>query len=220
MRKLNEPISEAIKFKELEYLENNPTFSEHWMFTYLPHAMFMKYKKNEELVAKIKEIYSLIPEDKLSTSAGKEIAAYICPPLIVNVGDPIPDVTLYDLENNKRSLLEIKDGYLLLDFWSFVCGPRIASIPELKDIAEIYKDKLSVVSISIDAEKAWREAVDSHELDGYQWNELVNVPYLIASLNISSIPTYVLLSPDGIIQEKWSSYAKGSLKGRLETLFR
>ncbi len=92
-------------------------------------------------------------------------------------------------------------------------------MPELKEIAEIYKDKLSVVSISTDSEKAWREAVESYQLDGYQWNELVDVPYLNASLNISGIPAYVLLSPNRVLKEKWSGYGKGSLKKKLESIF-
>ncbi|MFR9551410.1 MAG: TlpA disulfide reductase family protein [Rikenellaceae bacterium] len=218
LRNLYESIWEEIGFKELEYLKEKPTFSEHWMFTYLPHAKFMKYKKNTDLVAKIKEIYSLIPEDKLSTSTGREITAYIYPPQIVDIEEYIPDVTLYDLDNKRRSISEIKDKYILLDFWSYACGPCVASLPELKEIAEIYKEKLSVVSISIDSEKAWREAVEKCQLDGYQWNELVDVPYLNASLNITGIPAYVLLSPNGVIKEKWSGYGRGSLKKKLESI--
>ncbi len=220
LRKLIAPITEAIDFKELEYLETAASFSEHWMFSYLPHIKYMKYKKNDELVAKIKEVYDLIPEDKLSTSIGKEITAYRYPPQIVDIGDTIPEVVLYDLDNKKRSLSEIKDKYILLDFWSYACGPCIASLPEVKEIAEIYKDRLSVVSISIDGEEAWRGVIEKHQADGYQWNELTNVSYLKAALDISGIPAYVLLSPDKTIKDKWMGYGKGSLKKKLESIFK
>lgn len=217
--KLYDPVDEAIDFKQLEYFENTPV-SEHWLFSYFPHIRFMEYKKNEDLVAKIKSIYGLIPENYLSTPMGKDITTYMYPPQVVNVGDTLPDATLYDLDGNKRYISELKGKYVLLDFWSQACGPCIASIPELKEISEMYKDTLSVVSINSEGENAWKQAVKTHKLDGYQWNEKVNVPLLNKMMDMSGIPAYVLLTPEGIVQEKWTGYGKGSLKNKFSKIFK
>ena len=46
---------------------------------------------------------------------------------------------------------------MLIDFWSRGCGPCKTAIPEIKEAADKYKDRLVAVSISVDNEKVWKE---------------------------------------------------------------
>lgn len=46
------------------------------------------------------------------------------------------------------------------------CGPCIESLPELEEIAELYKDTLAIVSISIDPPKSWKAFVEKRQMKG------------------------------------------------------
>ena len=76
---------------------------------------------------------------------------------------------MYDLEGKVHRLAEFRGKYILLDFWSRGCGPCIMSQPELKEISEMYKDSLEVISLSIENRKGWEEASKSHAMT---WNKL------------------------------------------------
>ena len=113
----------------------------------------------------------------------------------------------------------IKGKYILLDFWSKGCGPCVASIPELKEIEEQYKEQLEVVSISSDTEASWKEAVAELKLTGNQWNELrQGTTGLAAAYRVRGIPHYVLIAPDGKVKKMWFGYGKGSLKAKMKEL--
>lgn len=52
-------------------------------------------------------------------------------------------------ENFKEQVLEAEKP-VLIDFWAEWCGPCKALAPELKEIAEIYHDKVIVGKIDVD----------------------------------------------------------------------
>lgn len=43
---------------------------------------------------------------------------------------------------------------------------------ELKEISEMYKDSLEVISLSIENRKGWEEASKSHAITWNNWNDL------------------------------------------------
>ena len=153
------------------------------------------------------------------TDFGKLFTEYMNLPPVVNEGDEMVDGDLYDLEGRVRHLSEFKGKYILLDFWSKGCGPCVASIPELKEIEEQYKEQLEVVSISSDTEASWKEAVAELKLTGNQWNELrQGTTGLAAAYRVRGIPHYVLITPDGKVKKMWFGYGKGSLKAKMKEL--
>ena len=74
------------------------------------------------------------------------------------------DADLYDLEGNVHHLADFKGKYIMLDFWSRGCGPCLMALPEMKEVAEMYKDRLTIVSLSIDTKKGWETASKTHEM--------------------------------------------------------
>ncbi len=214
VRKLQEPLKQVIHKAELEYLKSIPVDNV-WIDLYVTYASLL------DVYPYLKEIaYSLYPRlsaDFLSTERGREITAYIYPDKVVREGDDMADGTLYDPDGNVHHLLEFCGQYILLDFWSQGCAPCIMSIPELERVAEIYRDKLAVVSICADGKKQWQNFVRERQLKGNQWNELVRGRTgLSAIYQVRSIPHYVLISPEGKVLKMWSGYGEGSLQKMLE----
>ena len=127
---------------------------------------------------------------------------YLFPPQVVEVGDEMADADLYDLEGNVHRLADFKGKYIMLDFWSRGCGPCLMALPEMKEVAEMYKDRLTVVSLSIDTKKGWEAASKTHEMTWQNLSDLKGSNGLYAKYGVRGIPNYVLISPEGRIVEK------------------
>lgn len=218
LRKLKEPLEKIILKKELDYLSTAPVSSV-WLDKYLLHASRLQWDKENPYIPEIKALYARLSEADRETPAGKNITEYMNLGAEVNVGDEMADGDLYDSEGNLHHLSEFKGQYILLDFWSMGCGPCVQSIPEMEEVTAIYKDKLAVVSISGDSKENWKKFISEKSMTGNQWNELKNGRTgLAARYKVVGIPHYVLISPEGTVQEMWSGYGPGSLKGKLKEL--
>lgn len=220
LRRLSAPLDSIILKKELAYLKTAP-LSRVWFNHYLVYASFLQWYKKSPDIPEIKALYARLSDADKETEIGKSITEYMNLGPEVNVGDEMVDGDLYDLEGKLRHLAEFKGKYILLDFWSQGCGPCVQGIPELEEVATMYKDRLAVVSISMDDEKSWKEYVAEKKMTGNQWNELKKERTgLAARYKVTGIPHYVLISPEGRVQDMWSGYGPGSLKGRLKGLIK
>ena len=85
------------------------------------------------------------------------------------------------------------------------------ALPELAVVARMYKDKLCVVSVNLESEEVWREALKEHPVSWYNWNDGYNGRALYARYRSDrdGIPLFVLISPDGYILEQWCGYGEG-----------
>ena len=82
---------------------------------------------------------------------------------------------------------------------------------------DLYKDKMTVISISEDPKARWKEYIKTKGMGGNQWNELrKGRTGLALNYQVRGIPHYVLIPPDGKIQDVWSGYGSGSLLGQVE----
>ncbi|MFT4205043.1 MAG: TlpA disulfide reductase family protein [Chitinophagaceae bacterium] len=182
-------------------------------------ASSIKWDSVEAFRAPVTKLYNkLTPEEKNSVH-GQEIALILYPPHIVKAGEPMYDTLLTDLAGRTYHLADFKGRYILLDFWSYGCGPCHASVPEMKEIAEKLKDSLTVVSLSSDNRKMWKEASDYFKMT---WNNLSDGQEnrgIYAKYGVTVIPNYVLIAPDGTIKDIWTGYyGEGSLKSKIKEL--
>ncbi len=221
LENLSSALYTKMMIKELEHLKT-ATVTDHWLYSYSRYARILQYFKtiNEvEIITRIEELYTMIPQEQLSSERGETITSYIHPPKEICVGDDMADSELFDTEGNSQTLAQFKGKYILLDFWSAGCGPCIAAIPELEQIAQEH-DNVAVVSISIDNESSWRNALKSLEPKGLQWNELSAKNRLYNSYgNSKGIPYYVIISPEGKVLKKWAGYGNGVIKRELNRAF-
>ena len=87
---------------------------------------------------------------------------------------------------------------MLLDFWSSGCGPCIMALPEMKEIQEQYKDRLTIISLEFGYDKnRWKAASAQHEMTWQNLSDLKQTAGLYAVYDVNGIPNYVLISPEG-----------------------
>lgn len=220
LRMLHNPLDSLIYLAELNYMKQAPV-TPVWLDKYKSYCSFLQWNKEFGHQDLICSLYARMSDAHKSTEAGREITAYINLPKIVGEGDEMVDGDLYDLDGNVRHLAEFKGKYILLDFWSQGCGPCVESLPEMEEVAELYKGKLEVVSISQDSKDSWKSFVAKRALKGNQWNELRSGNTgLSAAYQLKGIPHYVMISPEGKIKQVWSGYGKGLLKTKLQELLK
>lgn len=167
--------------------------------------------------AEMLALYDRMTEEQRQSPMGRRIDAYLNPAPAVGVGDRLVDGDLYDADGNLHRLAEFIGKYILLDFWSAGCGPCVQAIPELQEIVRKYAGRVAVVSISQDPKPVWKEFIAEKQLVGNQWNELVDGDTRLGMrYGVKEIPHFVLIAPDGRIQDVWQGYGKGSLLEKME----
>lgn len=158
----------------------------------------------------------LTPEQK-AAETGKSIRVNLTVEDRVQTGGSMADAELPDASGDLHRLSDYKGRYILLDFWASWCGPCVASIPELKEAAALYEDRLTIIGINLDEKREnWLTASEKHAIS---WIDLyaggrpaeVSVQY-----RENGIPHQVLISPEGIVLNFWGGYFKGFLKRQLE----
>lgn len=207
---------DSIRLRELHYMKEAPV-TPVWLDRYHTYASFLRWNKDFGHADLIRSLYDRMSEADRATEEGQLITAYLNLPEVVNVGDQMVDGDLYDVKGDLHHLSEFKGKYIMLDFWSLGCGPCLQSFPELKEVSEMYKDSLEIVSISMDTKKSWSDFVERKSLTGNQWNEFAKgTTGLAAAYQVKGIPRYVMISPAGIVVGMWSGYGPGSINEKVQ----
>jgi len=123
----------------------------------------------------------------------------------VAIGKMAPEFAQNDSMGNPVSLSSFRGKYLLIDFWAAWCPPCRAENPNLVKAYQIYHDKgFEVLGVSLDRTRDdWMKAVKD---DGLTWPQVSDLKYwsneVAAQYAISSIPSNLLLDPEGKIIKK------------------
>lgn len=123
----------------------------------------------------------------------------------LTTGAAAPDFSLSDIDGNDVTLSELKGKTVLLDFWGTWCHACISGIPQLKQAAAKYADRLVVVSIDCrDDKEAWLAGVEKYGLDWTNLREEDSMPSSekpTVLYNVTAFPTKVVIGADGRIRE-------------------
>ena len=67
----------------------------------------------------------------------------------------------------------------------------------MKEISATWKDKVTVISLSTDTEKGWKEISKTKDMSWVNLNDFGGMSGLAAKYNVRGIPHYVIISPEG-----------------------
>jgi thiol-disulfide isomerase/thioredoxin len=119
----------------------------------------------------------------------------------------IPDFELATLAGEAVRDETYAGRVLLLDFWATWCGPCVAAVPSLREMArKLAGEPFTLLSVSTDRQRKLVERfVAKHEMDWPQvWD---GDGGFSRRLGINSFPTYVLVDHTGAIVYRTSGWA-------------
>ncbi len=135
-----------------------------------------------------------------------------------SVGEKMINTTLFDLEGKEHELNSFLGKHILIDFWSMTCFPCMNAARELKVIMEKYKNRLHVIGINMDTERAlWEQGT---KRDGITWANLSDGQGSEGGIGsiygVFGYPAYMLISPEGIILDKWMGFKPGRFEDKIK----
>jgi len=172
-------------------------------------------ESDNDLRNKAVELYDKIPEEDKNTPLGSLITSQLFPPQLIKVGDDMADADFFDINGNTKHISDYLGKFLLLDFWSIGCGPCLMAFPEMKEVSEIYRENLTIISISLDRDNSWKEAMGKHDMPWVNIRDPKSQSGLYASYGARGIPYYVIISPEGKVIDQWFGFFDGFIKRKV-----
>ncbi len=196
--------------QQLQLMTTEP-IGQYWMHELTSLAKAVANGFYLEFRPEIEHLFDGLSPEMKDSPEGREIENYLSPVKIVRIGDTLPDYKYIDRTGRECRLSEFLGKTVLLDFWSLGCGPCIKSIPVLRQLHEKAGDRLEIVSISLDKDAAWKRGHEEHPVSWTDWRDPSGSSGSIRSFKTRGIPTFVLISPQGVVQEIHEGFSEGSL---------
>ncbi len=147
----------------------------------------------------------------LNTNQGEEIEsidALTFPPIEVN--QPAPELTLFDLDGNEVSLKDFRGEVILVNNWATWCPPCREEMPEFKAYYDKYKDQgFQVVAIEAgEPEAEVRDFVEGAGLDFVILLDPENKSLITFQQN--SLPNSFVIDRKGNLRLAWLGAINGA----------
>ena len=166
----------------------------------------------EEYREGVVRAYERLTDEQKASTDGMETLNYLNPVQTVTYGSPAPDYAYVDKEGKTVRISDFRGKWVLLDFWGSGCGPCLMAIPELAALSREMQDKLVVVSINLDRESVWKKVSKEHGITWTDWNDPKGASGGVRAYGTAGLPTFVLVSPEGTVDNIWAGYRKGVLR--------
>ncbi|RAJ87598.1 thiol-disulfide isomerase/thioredoxin [Chitinophaga dinghuensis] len=178
-------------------------------------AYLLRFHVSDLPLKELKGYYEGLSPLTKKTGFAKEVAEEIRSLEHGSPGAVAAAFTATDMSGKSLSLSDYKGKYVLLDFWASWCVPCRKGNPHLKTVYAKYQPKgFEIVGIADDDrnEKAWTAAV---EKDGLPWRHVLRGSSKVYDktdpndisykFGIHSLPTKILINPEGIIIGRYGS---------------
>ena len=137
-------------------------------------------------------------------------------------GNPAPDFEFLDIKGEIVRLRDFSGKYLLIDVWSPTCSPCIREIPRLEEIKhELEGRNLEIIGVCLSAEEPWKKKMQELGMppEGqYRADKAWSSQFREDYINLSGVPGYIIIYPDGKIVNARAPYPSEGLKQVLEGL--
>ncbi|WP_298898518.1 TlpA disulfide reductase family protein [uncultured Psychroserpens sp.] len=170
--------------------------------TYGGDNVQMKYKMNKgkmEITLKVLDTTQKVKINKQHQLSNKEW-------INSKVGKEFPEFSLANLIGQKISSNTIKGKVTVFNFWFINCLPCIKEMPDLNTLVNKYQNK-DVLFLAPTYETK-EDLVDFFETreEGFDYDVLFNAKPLLKKLLVSSYPTHIVVSKEGIITDVLIGY--------------
>ncbi len=219
---LRDSLTVVTMLRDLDLLQQMPV-TEVWLDKMEDLARSIQFYEgySDILKEKLQNLYQNLNESDKNTRQAVIANVILNPPAEFKVGDEISDEEFIDINGNKHKLSELRGKWVLLDFWMSGCYAALMAFPELKKFEEDNAGQIVVVSLSMDNEKMWKWTSESFvKIDVNNWNEGKEDMGLYQKFGADGTPTFVLLSPEGVLKGKWMLYNQGSFGRQFKLLSR
>jgi len=208
-------INNRIKLQDLKLLETEEigTYALNRLNSLARYVASGKKEYREAVL----RLYERLSDEQKTSRYGMEALNYLSPVKTLSVGSSVPSYDYVDGNDKTVRISNFAGKWILMDFWSRSCGPCLAAVPELGAISKEFPESLAVVSINLDKESVWREASKEHGIFWNDWNDPKGTSGSIRSYGTNGIPTFVIVSPEGIIVEIITGYREGLLRNKVQT---
>ncbi len=173
----------------------------------------LKFKMTQIPQDTLQKYYDKLSPEFKETQYGKVLHTHLNSRLAEKGGQYI-DFEAKTIEGEKFKLSEIKDKYILLNFWSSNCGGcRMANKALAEKYAEL-KDHIELVGFNVDKNKETiKKAIDK---DSIMWTTVTTLKGLDGEIpvryQIRGVPTFFMINPDGEIIDKFLGYRENKIE--------
>lgn len=116
--------------------------------------------------------------------------------------------TLSDLENNAIDVKQFKGKTIFINIWATWCGPCRAEMPSIQNLYnKVDHEKVIFIMLSLDREQDKEKVVKFVKDKAYSFPVYVPSGNLPIQLQVTSIPTTLVISPEGKIVSRESGAA-------------
>lgn len=113
------------------------------------------------------------------------------------------DFTIKDLEGNRIPFENFKGKVIFLNLWATWCGPCRAEMPGIQGLYDkADKDKVVFIMLSLDKDSDQAKVVSYLKNKSFTFSAFMPSGYLPDQLQVPSIPTTFIISPEGKVVKK------------------